>query len=70
MSYRWTALCAGLVIVDLEKSVVNLFHYTAKNYFGDIRTPKFPGFHGTIKMNCATYLALNDLKDAIIWNVA
>ena len=57
-----TALCAGLVIIDPGRNAVTLVHYTAKNYFESIRATRFPGFHGTITMSCATYLALSGLS--------
>lgn len=64
-----TALCAGLVIVEPETNVVNLVHYTTKNYFESIRLIRFPGFHATITMICATFLALKELKDTSIWEI-
>ena len=64
-----TALCAGLVIIDQGTNVVTLVHYTTKNYFENIRENRFPGFHATITMSCATYLALGALKDASIWTI-
>ena len=64
-----TALCAGLVIIDQASNVVTLVHYTTKKYFEDIRASRFPGFHATITMSCATYLALDALRDASIWKI-
>ena len=64
-----TALCAGLVVIDQASNIVTLVHYTTKKYFEDIRASKFPGFHATITMSCATYLALDALKDASIWKI-
>ena len=64
-----TALCAGLVIVDQRTNVVNLVHYTTENYFKYIRSTYFPNFHANITMSCATYLTLEDLKNATIWNI-
>ncbi|EON66215.1 hypothetical protein W97_05608 [Coniosporium apollinis CBS 100218] len=63
------SLCAGLIVIDQDTSVVNLVHYTTKNYFEDIRLTTFPGFHATITMSCATYLNLDVLKDASIWKI-
>ena len=67
--YSITPLCAGLVIIDQGTNVVTLVHYTTKNYFENIRENRFPGFHATITMSCATYLALGALKDASIWTI-
>lgn len=64
-----TAVCAGLVIVDQRTSVVTLVHYTAKNYFEQIKSETFPNFHASITMSCATYLTLDALKDASIWDI-
>jgi len=64
-----TALCAGLVIVDQGTNVVTLVHYTAKNHFEEIRVHRFPGFHATITLSCATYLAMSTLENADIWTI-
>jgi ankyrin repeat protein len=64
-----TALCAGLVIVDQGTNVVNLVHYTTKKYFEETRYAYFPNFHASITLSCATYLALDALKDANIWEL-
>lgn len=61
-----TALCAGLVVIDHASNTVALVHYTTKKYFESIRESRFPGFHATITMSCATYLALDALKSASI----
>lgn len=63
------AVCAGLLIIDSGTNTVNLVHYTAKSYFETIRAIHFPGFHATITMSCATYLALSALKQADIWTI-
>lgn len=65
-----TALCAGLVIIDLGTDAVNLVHYTTKKYFEDTRKVYFPGFHGSITMSCATYLTMPALQNATIWKIA
>lgn len=64
-----TALCAGLVVVEPNNKAVNLVHYTTKKYFENIRLVRFPGFHANITMSCATYLALEELKDTKIWEI-
>ncbi|SLM37659.1 Ankyrin repeat-containing domain [Lasallia pustulata] len=64
-----TGLCAGLVQIDPGTNVVTLVRYTTKNYFENIRLSRFPGFHATITMSCATYLALKELKDASVWKI-
>ena len=64
-----TALCAGLVIVDPRNNVVNFVHYTTEDYFVKIRFDRFPGFHASITISCATYLNLDELKGANIWSI-
>ena len=64
-----TALCAGLVILDQRTSTVNWVHYSTKSYFEQIRSVLFSNFHATITMSCATYLTLNELRDANIWKL-
>ena len=64
-----TALCAGLVVIDQGTNTVTLVHYTASKYFEDVRAYRFPGFHVTITMSCATYLALSALGNSSIWAI-
>ena len=64
-----TSLCAGLVIVDQRTNVVNLVHYTTRGYFESVRHITFPEFHAKITLVCATYLTLNSLKGAQIWEM-
>jgi len=64
-----TSLCAGLVVVDQRTNVVNLVHYSTKSYFDDIRHIQFPEFHARITLVCATYLTLDSLKGAKIWEI-
>lgn len=64
-----TAFCAGLVVVDRRTNVVNLVHYTTESYFKNVRSRYFPNFHANITLSCATYLTLEDLKNATIWNI-
>lgn len=66
---RITALCAGLVVIDQGTNTVTLVHYTASKYFEDMRACRFPGFHATITMSCATYLALSALGNSSIWAI-
>lgn len=64
-----TSLCAGLVVVDQRTNTVNLVHYSTKSYFDDIRHIQFPEFHAKITLACATYLTLDSLKGAKIWEI-
>ncbi|MCJ1429598.1 hypothetical protein MMC29_007513 [Sticta canariensis] len=64
-----TGMCAGLVVIDQRTNLMNLVHYTTKNYFEQFRSVLFPNFHATITLNCATYLTFEALKDANIWKI-
>ncbi|KAI4169534.1 MAG: hypothetical protein LQ343_005614 [Gyalolechia ehrenbergii] len=64
-----TSLCAGLVVVDQRTNIVNLVHYSTKSYFDEIRHIQFPEFHAKITLVCATYLTLDSLKGAKIWEI-
>ncbi|KAL8865493.1 MAG: hypothetical protein Q9198_009297, partial [Flavoplaca austrocitrina] len=64
-----TSLCAGLVIVDQRTNIVNLVHYSTKSYFDDTRHIQFPEYHAKITLVCATYLTLESLKGAKIWEM-
>lgn len=64
-----TALCAGLVIIDQRTNAVSLVHYTCKKFFEDVRQEIFPGYHANITMSCATYLSLEPLREASIWEL-
>lgn len=64
-----TSLCAGLLVMDQRTNVVNLVHYSTKSYFNDIRHLRFPEYHAKITLVCATYLTLDSLKGAKIWEI-
>lgn len=63
------SLCAGLIVVDQRTNVGNLVHYSTKSYFDDIRHIQFSEFHEKITLVCATYLTLDSLKGAKIWEI-
>jgi len=64
-----TALCAGLVVVDQGTNQVTLVHCSTKHYFAEIRHVRFPYFHASITLSCATYLTLKALVNASIWDM-
>ncbi|KAL8991865.1 MAG: hypothetical protein Q9169_007581 [Polycauliona sp. 2 TL-2023] len=64
-----TSLCAGLVVVDQRTNIVNLVHYSTKSHFDDTRHIQFPEYHAKITLVCATYLTLDSLKGAKIWEM-
>ncbi|KAJ7076757.1 hypothetical protein B0H15DRAFT_893114, partial [Mycena belliarum] len=49
------AVCAGLIIVDEEMSVVRLIHYTTQHYFDRIQSVKFPDAHQMIAALCLAF---------------
>lgn len=64
-----TSLCAGLIVVDRRTNFVNLVHYSTRSYFDDIRRIQLREFHAEITLVCATYLTLDSLKGANIWEI-
>lgn len=62
-----TSLCAGLVLVDQRTDMVNSVHHSTRSYFDDTRKVQFAEYHATITLICATYLTLDSLKGATIW---
>ncbi|KAJ6541683.1 hypothetical protein B0H19DRAFT_1268649 [Mycena capillaripes] len=54
------SVCAGLVVVDEQLSVVRLVHYTAQEYFDSIRKLEFPDAQTEITRNLLTFLAVYD----------
>ncbi|KAL9578374.1 MAG: hypothetical protein Q9212_005757 [Teloschistes hypoglaucus] len=63
------SLCAGLVLVDQRTNMVNLVHDSIKSYFDDTRHIQFREHHAEITLTCATYLTLDSLKGAKIWDL-
>jgi hypothetical protein len=51
------ALCAGLVTVDDESSVIRLIHYTTDKYFKRSRTDWLTKSSECIASTCLTYLS-------------
>ncbi|KAJ7436966.1 hypothetical protein B0H11DRAFT_2362535 [Mycena galericulata] len=58
------AVCAGLVIVDKESSVVRLVHYTTQEYLDEIQAEKFPGAQTEIACTLLTFLAFDGYPDS------
>ncbi|KAJ7595121.1 hypothetical protein C8J56DRAFT_822328, partial [Mycena floridula] len=56
-----TSLCAGLVIVEDQKSdsIVRLVHYTTQEYFQGQGTDLFPDAHVVMSTTCLTYLSFD-----------
>lgn len=50
------AVCAGLVVIELESSVIHFVHYTAQEYFAHTRGTAFPSSPLNIVATCLTFL--------------
>jgi hypothetical protein len=57
------AVCAGLVIVDQESSVVRLVHYTTQEYLDSIQAQLFPDAQTEITRTLLTFLAFDGYPD-------
>lgn len=55
--------CAGLVVVDEQRGVVRLVHYTLQEYLDRIRDEKLPGGHRLFTEICMSYLTLYDWRE-------
>jgi ankyrin repeat protein len=53
------SVCAGLVTVDKESSIIRLVHYTTQDYFERTHRTWFPNAHTDITMTCITYLSFD-----------
>ncbi|KAJ6542334.1 ankyrin repeat-containing domain protein [Mycena vulgaris] len=58
------SVCAGLVIVDRESSVVRLVHYTTQEYLDSIQTLLFPDAQTEITCTLLTFLAFDGYPDS------
>jgi len=54
-----TSLCAGLVVIDKESTIIRLVHYTTQEYFERIRMNRFPNAQTNIAMACLTYMSFD-----------
>lgn len=52
-------VCAGLVIIDQESSIIRLVHYTAKEYFLAVRKNLFPTAERDIVASCISWLSFD-----------
>ena len=51
------SVCAGLVTVDEQSSIIRLVHYTTQEYFKRTRQHWFPDAETNITKTCITYLS-------------
>jgi hypothetical protein len=56
------SVCAGLVIIDGEQSVVRLVHYTVQEYLDPILHQIFPNAQTEITHCLLTYLAFDEVR--------
>ncbi|KAF8162056.1 ankyrin repeat-containing domain protein [Mycena galopus ATCC 62051] len=61
---RILAVCAGLVIVDKESSVVRLVHYTTQEYLDSIQAQLFPDAQTEITRTLLTCLAFDGFPNS------
>jgi len=53
------SVCAGLVTVDEESSIIRLVHYTTQEYFERTWKDWFPNAQTDIAITCITYLSFD-----------
>ncbi|KAK4085523.1 uncharacterized protein Triagg1_513 [Trichoderma aggressivum f. europaeum] len=62
------SVCAGLVTVDYESSIIRLVHYTAQEYFSQTRTRWFPDSDMIMTDICASYLLFRVFEEGPMGN--
>lgn len=58
-----TSVCAGLVIIEQERQLIRLVHYTTQEYFERRRDELFGDIQNKIAATCITYLCLDVFED-------
>ncbi|OJJ79091.1 uncharacterized protein ASPGLDRAFT_30117 [Aspergillus glaucus CBS 516.65] len=53
------SVCAGLVVVDEESSIIHLVHYMTQDYFEARKKYWFPDAESNFTIICVTYLSFN-----------
>lgn len=56
------SVCAGLITVDEESDIVRLVHYTALDYFEQVRVHWFPDAEADITEICLTYISFSEFN--------
>ena len=56
-------ICAGLVTIDKESSIVRLVHYTTQEYFERTQASQFSQARVMIAMTCLTYVSFDVFAD-------
>jgi ankyrin repeat protein len=58
-----TSVCAGLVTVDEETSIIRLVHYTTQEYLEEVRLSWNPGAQEEIAVVCLSYLSFDTFRN-------
>ncbi|KAJ7327642.1 ankyrin repeat-containing domain protein [Mycena albidolilacea] len=61
------SVCAGLIIVDDEHSIVRLVHYTTQEYWDRVQAPRFPNAQTDVTHSLLTFLAFDEHVDIDNW---
>lgn len=62
------SVCAGLVTVDEESSIIRLDHYTTQEYFKRTQEKWFPNIETDIATICVTYLSFDEFESGFCQN--
>ena len=62
------SVCAGLVTVDEESSIIRLDHYTTQEYFKRTQEKWFPNIETDIATICVTYLLFDEFESGFCQN--
>lgn len=57
------SVCAGLVVIDQQKSIIRLVHYTTQDYLERTLEARYPHAQRNICATCITYLSFEVFKD-------
>lgn len=64
------SVCAGLVTVDEESTIIRLVHYTTQEYFELTQSNWFPNAEADITSTCITYLSFRTFESGHLPNDA
>jgi len=62
------SVCAGLVTVDKETSIIRLVHYTTQEYFEQTQVRWFPNAEMDIATICVVYLSFDKFESGTCQN--
>ncbi|CAH0037843.1 unnamed protein product [Clonostachys solani] len=61
----FVSICAGLVVVDVNSSVIRLVHSTAHEFFKRMAANHFSQGHNILANACLTYLSYEEFEDEL-----